>query len=253
MTVPIGLQLYSIRSVLAKDYAEGIRQVAEMGFSHVECAFDANRPALMLKETLDSAGLGIHSLHASLEQFRNQLEQILAYTRILDCQYLVMPFLKPEERTVAHFHETALRLNAAGRRALELGIKVCYHNHSFEFQSLPNKTRGIDLLLGETDPRYVQVELDTYWVKHGGEDPVAWIKKLAGRLPLLHVKDMAPGPERRFIEIGTGLLDFRAIIPAARLAGVKHFILEQDEHWINNDPMASVKMSLKNFQRLAGG
>ncbi|MCK4324554.1 MAG: sugar phosphate isomerase/epimerase, partial [Armatimonadetes bacterium] len=135
-----------------------------------------------------------------------------------------------------------------GRRLKSLGLNYGYHNHSHEFEKFGERT-AMAILFGESDPDCVSAELDTYWVQHGGASPVVWIKKLADRLPLLHLKDMAMrGREQLYAEVGEGNLDWEGIIAAAQDAGVKWYIVEQDT--CQRDPFESLAISFNNLKEM---
>src|SRR5678816_663196 len=134
---------------------------------------------------------------------------------------IICPWM-PEERRkdAAGWKACAASLNKIARACHERGIDFAYHNHSFEFQKFDGKT-GLDIVFENTEPHLVKAELDVYWVKHGGEDPVARINKFGDRVIALHLKDMAAGDDKKFAEVGRGTLDFKAILDAATKNGVR--------------------------------
>ena len=123
-----------------------------------------------------------------------------------------------------------------------------YHNHSFELEKFGDRT-GLAILCEDSDPQYFKAEIDTYWIQHGGGDPIAWITKMNGRVPLLHMKDMTmSGHERLFAEIGEGNLNWTGILKAAKQAGVTWYIVEQDT--CQRDPFESLGISLRNLKAM---
>ena len=142
----------------------------------------------------------------------------------------------------------AAALCGIGRACHEKGFEFAYHNHSFEFQKFDGKT-GMDILFDNCPPHLVRAEVDVYWVKHGGEDPVTRIDKLGSRVISLHLKDMAAGPDQEFAPVGTGLLDFKAILDAAAILGVKYGAVEQDNCY-EQSPLEAVRISYQNLQKL---
>ena len=122
----------------------------------------------------------------------------------------------------------AALFNKAGEASRARQIQFAYHNHEFEFVPIEG-TIGYDVLLAETDPALVQLEMDLYWITRGGKDPLDYFGKYPGRFPLLHVKDMTSPPTRGFADLGTGIIDFKRIFRRAKQAGVKHYFYEQDE------------------------
>lgn len=151
--------------------------------------------------------------------------------------------------------------NEYGRRLSEHGIKLYLHTHHYEFQRFGKKF-GLELLIENTDPRYVGFELDTHWVQRGGQNPAKWIRRLAGRVDLLHLKDyriqLPPEPEMsrdtlqgciEFAEIGEGNLDWEEIFTAARESGVRYYPIEQDNTY-GRDPFDSLACSVQNLREM---
>lgn len=153
------------------------------------------------------------------------------------------------------FKSLAQMLNTSGKRAKALGLKMCYHNHAFEFEPLTGGTLGLDVLMNETDKSAVSLELDIFWTSVAGHDPVALLKKYSGRVPLLHLKDKAQGlatqynekvPPETFKEIGNGSIDIPVVLSTANSAGVRHYFVEQDQ--TSGDPIASLRQSYTYLQ-----
>jgi sugar phosphate isomerase/epimerase len=145
------------------------------------------------------------------------------------------------------FRAFAERLNVIGEKARQAGMRLCYHNHSLEFKKADGKYL-LDILLDAADPKLVGAEVDVYWVKHGGDDPVAFITRHAGRCPLIHMKDMTGGSEPTDTPVGTGILDMKGIIRVSRKAGARWFIVEQDTP--KQPILGAVETSLKNMREL---
>jgi len=135
-----------------------------------------------------------------------------------------------------------------GRRLAERGLCLGYHNHSFELERFNGRT-GLEILYEESDPRFLQSEIDTYWIQHGGGDPAAWIRKLAGRAPVVHLKDMAVIENKpTFAEVGEGNLNWPAILAACREAGTEWYVVEQDT--CQGDPFDSLATSYRNLRAM---
>jgi sugar phosphate isomerase/epimerase len=177
------------------------------------------------------------------------LNKVLDDQEILGNTILICPWLPEERRKAADdWKRLADSLNRIGQAAQTRGIELAYHNHSFEFQKFDG-VYAMDILLQNTDPDLVKSELDVYWLRHGGVDPVSYINQHASRTILLHLKDMSPGPEQHFAEVGTGLLDFKAIVAAGRKAGVKWYVVEQDNCYGRN-PLDCVRTSAENLREM---
>lgn len=237
MPLPIGLQLYTVRDELARDTDAALAQVASIGYKHVELAGLHGKTPAEFRELLDKHGLAAVSSHEPIDDVQAAIDR----AKILGHQFVVCPYLDESQRQ--SYTPLAARLLDAAAKLKEHGLTVCYHNHDFEWLPADGGKRGIDILFDGTD---LNSELDVYWVAKAGDKPVDWINKLAGRLPLLHMKDMADSPDQGFAEVGTGIIDFNAILEAAKSAGVKHLIVEQDSNW-KVSPMESARVGLENL------
>ncbi|UCD27935.1 MAG: sugar phosphate isomerase/epimerase [Planctomycetota bacterium] len=244
----IGLQLYTVRDLLAQDFVDTLKKVREIGYTCVELADHGGYPAAVLKKLLEDVGLNPISNHCPIEQMESDINKAVEETLALGTKYLACPYLPGDWRKdEAGWRRCAEVLNRAGKVCKSWGIRLCYHNHSFEFIRI-GKRYAFDLLYEETNPAYVQAELDTYWVQHGGEDPVGYINKLSGRCPLIHLKDMSKEADRSFAAVGEGILDFPAIFAAAEAAGSVWGIVEQDT--CPADPLDSIATSLANLKKM---
>jgi len=177
------------------------------------------------------------------------LNRVLDEQEILGNKILICPWLPEDRRTGAdNWKNLAKSLNQIGQQCQKRGIELAYHNHSFEFVKYAGQY-ALDILYQNADPKLVKAELDVYWLKHGGVDPVAYINQMGSRVVLLHMKDMAAGEEKKFAEVGTGILDFKAIVAAGRNAGVKWYVVEQDNCYGKN-PIECVKTSADNLRKM---
>lgn len=245
---PLAVQMYTLRNDVANDYPGTLRAVAELGYQAVELATLGGLTAATLRTHLDALGLHIVGMHIGLEQLEHQLDQTLDDLTTLGVRSLICPWLPPERRSsAAHYRAIAHTLNQIGRTAQERGIQLCYHHHDFEFQPIDSST-GMAILLEHTDPTLLHIELDVYWAAFAGIDPIALIRQLAGRVALVHLKDMAATPQREFAEVGHGTLDMPHILAACDHAEVAWLIVEQDT--CARPPLESIRMSLDYLRTL---
>ncbi len=254
LPLPIALQLYTIRDVMSRDFEGTLEAVAGIGYRQVEFAGLYDRAPKAVKALCDKLGLQPISFHVGLDAVRpGKIEEAISLAKTLDARYIVIPAAPGDLRNPDGYRQIAQVLTEAQNTAGAAGLRVCYHNHAFEYDKSPDGSNGMDILFGNADTQtnYAS-ELDVYWVTKGGSDPVATINKYAGRVPLLHIKDMANTPDKGFAEVGTGIIDFKRILTAAHAAGVKHLIVEQDNGWVSADPMKSVKISYENLKTLVG-
>lgn len=255
----IGLQLYTVRDAMQKDPLVTLAHVAKIGYTSVEGAtytgtqkFYGMNPKEFAK-VLKQNGLVIPSSHYLLGEEKHE-EKSLAGTilngwdKAVDdaaeagIKYMVCAYLTDKERgDLDHYKYVADQLNIAGERCKKSGIQLCYHNHNFEFVKQGDQY-PYDILM-TADKDLVKMEMDIYWVKKAGQDPIALFKKHPGRFPLWHVKDMDNTPEHDFTEVGNGIIDFKEIFKDKNLAGMKYFFVEQDK--CPGDPFDSITKSIK--------
>jgi sugar phosphate isomerase/epimerase len=243
----IALQLYTVRRLLADDLQGTLRAVAAAGYRAVELAgLPETRPG-ELARLLDEAGLGVIASHESIDSLRDDANAIADRLAEVGCPRVIVPWLPENERRTADEVRTfAESLGGFARRFAQRGIRLGYHNHSFEFAPL-GETTIWDVLLAELSAD-VEIELDVYWASVGGRDPVAEIRASARRIGLVHMKDRAPGPEPRDAPAGEGILPFPEIIEEARAAGVEWYVVEQDEP---RDPLDDTARALRYLESLA--
>lgn len=248
--IPVGLQMYTVRNEAEKDYIGTLREVARVGYSGVEVGAFPPVPEKELRRVLTDINMKVAAVHVGIQILEQELGRAIDFALEMGCNYLVCPYLPAERRPDASgYIGTAKSLERVGATCREHNLQLLYHNHSFEFEKF-NGEYGLDILFKHSDPALLQAELDVYWVKHGGEDPTEYIKKYSGRTPVLHLKDMAGDEARSFTEIGTGIIDFNAIFKAARAAGVRWYVVEQDNWKI--PPLESVRISYDNLLRMLG-
>jgi sugar phosphate isomerase/epimerase len=244
----IGLQLYTVRKELEKDFESTLRKVAAIGYRKVEFAGYYNRTPSQVKQTLKNAGLRSPSTHLSLEAIAHDLGRAIESAKVIGHRYLVLGYLEPEERkSLDDYKKLADLLNRAGEDCRKAKLQLAYHNHDFEFAS-NNGQVPYDLLLRSTDRELVKMELDIYWITKTMRQPEEYFAQYPGRFELLHLKDMDATPRRFFTEVGKGTIDFKRILEQSREAGVKHYFVEQDE--ISGSPFESIKTSYEYLRKM---
>jgi Sugar phosphate isomerases/epimerases len=249
--IPIALQLYTVREEAARDLAGTLAKVAEIGYSGVELGGFPGTDAAEVRRMLDDNGLAPVGTHVAIDVLEKSLPDVIAYNQTLGTPYVTCPYLGDDRRgDIAAYRATGRLLNDIGAKLKAEGLTFAYHHHAFEFEAKEDGVYGLDALLEAADPENLGLELDTYWVAKGGEDPVAYLQKYRGRVRLVHVKDMA-GPEAdgRFAEVGEGVLDWPAIFEAAESGSVAHYIVEQDRCF-DRTPLESIALSLDNLRKM---
>jgi sugar phosphate isomerase/epimerase len=253
----IGLQLYTVRDIILKNPPKVLTEISDIGYREAEVTYD-NMDQIW--DALKATKLKPVSLHVSPEIFKgdmSHLNTVFGAAKMKGFDYAVYPYLPPNERGgLDAIKRLADNLNKAAKSADANGIKLCYHNHAFEFEPMEGTT-PLETLMKDTDPKLVGLEMDIFWVVTGGQDPKALLKKYAGRVPLLHLKDRAmPAaphynedvPRTDFKEVGHGAIDIPGVLAVASEVGVKHYFVEQDA--TPGDPVVSLKQSYEYLSTL---
>ncbi len=224
----IGLQLYTVRDALKEDFEGTLAAVAEIGYREVEFAGWFGREPREIRALLDRLHLDAPASHINTEFLQSDWMQTIEQAKELGNRYLIWAYLSPDQRrSLDDYKKFAELFNRVGEACRKAGIQFGYHNHDFEFQPMSGKI-PYHLLLEETDPDLVKMEMDLYWITKANRDPLEYFENYPGRFPLLHVKDMDDTPKRFFTEVGRGIIDFKNIFAHAAQAGAKHFFVEQD-------------------------
>ncbi len=239
-----GLQLYTLRADMARDFEGTLARVAEMGYKEMEFAGYFNKSASQVRRILDQNGLTSPASHIQLAEVRGNLEATIETAATIGQKYIVVPSLPGDERSLSHYQHHAETLNRAGEASKRAGIKMGYHNHDFEFEETSGRI-PYDVLLEETDPDLVDFEMDLYWIKNAGVDYSTYFESHPGRFSMLHVKDM--DEFGRMVEVGRGTIDFVEIFSHQDSAGIEHFFVEHDRP-VNG--LASVSDSLYTLRNL---
>lgn len=249
----LAAQLYTIRehTQTASDLAASLKRIREIGYTAVQVSAIGPIPDREVKAIVDDLGLTICNTHVRpSEALWSNLDSVIAQHRAWGCRHVAigsMPNAFREEGE-AGFHRFAREASEIGRRLHEAGLTFSYHNHSFEFVRFGRRT-GLDIIYEESDPRYLQAEIDTYWVQHGGGDPMAWIARMKGRMPVVHLKDMVIiDGQPAMAEVGEGNLNWPAVLDACRVAGVEWYAVEQDV--CRRDPFESLRISYENLKSM---
>jgi sugar phosphate isomerase/epimerase len=244
----IGLQLYTVRSLMAKDVEGTLATVAGIGYREVEFAGYFNRDPAALRATLDKLRLSSPSCHIGLDAVETGFDATAAAAKTIGHKWLVVASVPGRLfQSIASLKELAQRFNAIGKRAKDAGLRYGYHNHNVEFKSVEG-TIPLELLLSETDPALVDFEMDAYWVTQGGGDPLALINKYPGRFRLLHAKDASAAPESAMRDVGSGVIDWKKIFAERKKAGIEHVFVERDDA---QDPVASITASYNFLHNLS--
>lgn len=245
VSLPLALQLYTVRDEAERDFVGMLRQVAAMGYTAVEFAGYGNLSAAELRALLKELGLSApasHNIRPNLPE--SELEQALVYAREIGCEYAVIPWLGSQRLVETPFAQLVSELTAIAQRCQTAGLRLVYHNHDYSFHRRADGHLLLDDLLAALDPSLFTLELDIYWAAYAGLDPVTFLREHRGRVDLLHLKDMKA--DRDMVEVGDGTLDMAAIIAAGQEAGARWLIVEHDRPQIPS--LESARRSLENLR-----
>lgn len=244
----MGYQLYSIRDEMAKDPIATIKALKAMGYEDFELyGFDETNgsfygfQASELKKILDDLELTITSGHYGFSPYLEQsddamktyVDQCISAAKAMDSKYITWPWISPEQRTIDNFKLMSQKLNMIGQQVTDAGLGFAYHNHGFEFED-HNGENGFDIIIAETDPEIVKLEIDMYWVMHSSSyTPAELIKQQPGRYKLWHIKDMDK-VSRDYTELGNGSIDYLTLLPDPTESGLEYYYIEQGGNYAHN-------------------
>ncbi len=270
--IPVGLQLYSVRNDLARDFKGTLQKVKDLGYEGVEFADLYGNSPEDVRAMCEEIGLIPVSAHVPLADMLADIDKVIADYKTIGCEYLVVPYVTNERRPGGElFMQMVDEIRAIGEKAKAAGLGLLYHNHDFEFKQLESGEYGLDFLYESIPADLLQTELDECWVHYAGLDPVEYLKKYSGRSPVVHLKDYyADGKQDddpyaliglnedqkkantafEFRPLGEGVLDVPAVIKAAREAGSKWLIVEQDQPSMGKTPMECAEMSMTYLKKI---
>ncbi|HEY0828848.1 MAG TPA: sugar phosphate isomerase/epimerase [Bacilli bacterium] len=241
----VGLQLYTLRDEMAADAEGTLRKVAALGYAGVEFAGYHGMSASDIRSLLDELGMVAIGSHVGLDSIRGNLQGEIDFLKTIGGSYLVCPYISVQEmKNERDWTELFSLFQETGEITRKQGLQFGYHNHDFEFLAHVRDQFVFDALYSSTTSDAVQVEMDVCWVQFAGQDPIAYIKKYANRLPLLHLKDFSKDQEGKLktLELGQGVVQLADVIGASSESGVRWLIVEQDN--CQNPPLQSVENSM---------
>lgn len=244
----IAAQLFTVRDLLADKNEDEIREVLtrirDIGYEAIQISGVGEitpERAEIYRKISEELRLDVCATHFSLPYMEENTDWVLEVHKMWDCKYVGVGAMPIECKSSDQLDAFVARMNTLGRKLGEGGVQLIYHNHKFEFEKIDG-VPWLEYLLDRFDPEYVQLELDTHWVQAGGANPVTWIKKVAGKMGVMHLKDFVIcDDEVRFAEIGRGNLEWDKILEVAAESGVEYAAVEQDCH--TDDPIESLRVS----------
>ena len=236
----IGLQLYTVRRLLARDWAGTIAAVAGLGYRELEFAGYFEQPATGIKRVLDQHGLSAPAGHFPKEVLLAPSNEPYEMAAAAGHKWVIVAWIDAEEReTLNGWRRIADQFNRIGERCRRAGLRFAYHNEDYDFMPYHGRL-PYDVLLEGTDPHLVDLEIDLYWMVKGGQDPAMYLPRTAGRTPLVHIKDTAGVPNHRQVDVGRGRINWKRLLGAAARANVRHYFVEHDDP---EDPLGFCRAS----------
>ncbi|MFW5986381.1 MAG: sugar phosphate isomerase/epimerase family protein [Halanaerobiales bacterium] len=248
----IAAQLYTLREFTQtpEDIEKTLKRVKEIGYDAVQLSAFGPIDPRDLKAIVEREGLDICATHIGFDRMQNELETVINEHKLWECKYVGLGSMPDKYRKSRDgFIKFAREANEIARKLKENDLQFIYHNHNFEFVRFDGKT-GMEILFEETDLDVFDFEIDTYWVQAGGADPVEWITKTAGRMDVIHFKDMVMDVDQGQImaEVGEGNLNWDGILQACEDIGVRWACVEQDV--CQRHPFESLAISLENLKEM---
>lgn len=246
----VGLQLYTLREHLKtpEEIKNTLKKVREIGYEVVQVSGLGKIEVKELKDILEGEKLYPCSTHTGYERIVKETDKVIEEHKILGADNIVCPGIPGEMHNLEGYKKVAKELTKAGEILHKNNLSLSYHNHAREFEKYRGKL-GLEILFEESHPDCLKAEIDTYWVQYGGADPAYWIRKMKGRIILVHLKDMGIKENKQiFAEIGEGNLNWKEIIDACKFSGVSWYLVEQDTCY--RDHFESVRISLQNLNNM---
>jgi sugar phosphate isomerase/epimerase len=257
----VGIQLYTLRDAMAADVVGTLKKVSDLGYKNLELAnysdgkFYGFTPK-EIKKMANDMGMDIISSHTQVEAAGITLDNAKKMAddhAELGVKYCVQPWVNEVDRNIESYKKMVGDWNEVGKKMKEVGIQFAYHNHNFEFKNINGLVPYYDIYMAEMDPNFVTMEIDLFWANKAGQNPVDMFKKYPGRFQLFHMKDMhtKQNPFYDVIKddispVGAGVIDFKAILAAKDIAGMKYLFVEDDNQG-NGKPFESIGTSIDNL------
>ncbi len=256
-----GFQAYTVRDVIYKDMAGTLKSLKKAGYSYMEL-FDFQDGKVLgksiseAKKIFSKSKIKVKSIHVNIGDankkvsgtMRHEFQRAIDDAAELGAEYIVCPYLIESDRqTIDQYKAVAALCQKCGEMSQKSGLTFAYHNHAFEFEPIQRQI-PYDILL-ETDPFYVKMELDIYWTRYAGQDPLNLIRENKGRFPLWHVKDLSLDQGKPMTEVGNGIIDWQQLFRHQQESSMRYFFVEQDRNFAVNS-VESLKTSIKHLKRM---
>jgi len=243
----VGIQMYTVRDLAAADLPGTLKKLSQIGYKAVQIGGYPNMTPKQVRKMMDDVGLISAGTHLGVGSLTNDFAATVDLLKTIGSERAIVSSAPKENRdSVDGYKKFAVQMNAAVEKLEKEKLGLSYHNHSFEFAKFGDKI-AYDILFEALSPK-IHAEIDTYWIKHGGGDPVAFLKRFKGRMSTVHFKDMAKDEAKTMVPVGNGILDWPNIIKATQAGGAKWLVVEQDD-CKPLAPMDAAKASFDNLKK----
>ncbi len=244
----LAVQLYTLRGECEKDFAGTMRALKQMGWAGVQLAGYYGQDPKALAKVLEELDLKVAGMHVSYDRIVQDWDNLAAEAKLFGTYDIVCPGIPAELQNEEGFRKIRQQLNKAAKKGMEQGLRVSYHNHAFEFETIIDGYSALEYMLDPTKDNHVLAEIDVYWVKKGGKNIMSFLEPYTQRMPIIHLKDMADDEEQSFAEIGVGTIDFMPILNWGTKNGIEWYVVEQDI--CKRSALACVQTSYTNLAEL---
>ena len=242
-------QLYTCRDLLEQDYNGVLKALKAQGWQAVQVSGSRGYTPVQIAGFLRENGLKTAGLHVSLDELTNDMAGAVSQALLYDTRDIIVPYLPREYQNVLGYQMFKSHMNALAKPLNAAGFRLSYHNHDFEFATTIAGVSALEWLLQPSPDNAILAEIDTYWVKKGGADPLSFLAPYSHRMPIIHLKDMTTDDRQTFAEVGTGSIDFLPILRWCEANGVEWYAVEQDV--CDRNPLDCLATSLANLRQLA--
>jgi sugar phosphate isomerase/epimerase len=245
MKQKLAAQLFTLRDQVKDDFPGVLRDLKDMGWSGVQISGLFGYSKEEIASVLEETGLRTAGIHAGIDSLRGDLQTVVEEADLFGTKDIVCPYIPEGLRNEESYRAVRCDLNEIARKLRKNGYRISYHNHDFEFETTIDGKNALEYILDPVEENHILAEIDVYWIKKAGYDPLSFIKNYTRRLPIIHLKDMADDDAQSFAEVGTGMITFEPILLWGEENGIEWYAVEQDE--CPGDPLKSLQISLNNL------
>lgn len=246
--VKFAAQLFTLRNELKEDFPGVLRELKNRGWKAVQIDGLFGYSPQEISAVLNETGLETAGMHIGLDRMKHDLDNVIKEAILFKSKDIFCHYMEESMQNEEGYKQAKSELLEAIQKLEPLGFRVGYHNHDFEFKTMVDGKNALEYILEPSGNRFIYPEIDTYWIKKAGRDPLAFIKKYTGRTLYIHLKDMTTDGRDYFTEIGTGSIDFESILWWGQKNGVEWYVVEQDD--CEGSPIDSLSVSLQNLEKI---